>query len=154
MFLLNGPIKIFFKEFQIFLKKTLYYDIKNQILWKYLKKSTWQNIWKTFGRFSYNKFQEPSKDLLTFVLVLKLILWRSQKELLILTVKVMIMSRYRSCFEPYVTDRYRFRANVTQRYSTWHQRSRPLPNFTVTCVTDRNIVCFEQIFKVLLKKLM
>ncbi len=38
-------------------------------------------------------------------------------------------------------------ANVTDRY-------RPLPNFTVTCVTcvtDRNIVCFEQIFKVLLK---
>ncbi len=31
----------------------------------------------------------------------------------IITVKVMIMSRYR--FGPYVTDRYRFRANVTQR---------------------------------------
>ena len=52
------------------------------------------------------------------------------------TVKVMIMSRYR----------YRFRANVTQRYATLHQRYRPLqtvtdryrplPNFTVTCVTS------------------
>ena len=62
------------------------------------------------------------------------------------------MSRYRYRFGPYVTDRYRFRANVTQRYATLHQRYRPLPNFTVPCVksvTDRNTVCFEQIFKVL-----
>jgi hypothetical protein len=75
------------------------------------------------------------------------------------TVKVMIMSRYR--FGPYVTDLYRFRANVTQRdinvthryrpLQTVTDRYRTLPNFTVTCVTsvtDRNIVCFEQIFKV------
>ncbi len=44
--------------------------------------------------------------------------------------------------------------NVTQRYrplQTVTDRYRPLPNFTVTCVTsvtDRNIECFEQIFKV------
>ena len=38
--------------------------------------------------------------------------------LLILTVEVMIMSRYRYRFGPYVTDRYRFRAKVTQRYAT------------------------------------
>ena len=31
------------------------------------------------------------------------------------TVEVMIMSHYRYRFGPYVTDRYRFRANVTQR---------------------------------------
>ena len=73
-------------------------------------------------------------------------------------VTVALPSRYR--FGPYVTDRYRFRANVTQRYSTLPtvtDRYEPLPNFTVTCVTsvtDRNIVCFEHIFKVLLKKLM
>jgi hypothetical protein len=42
------------------------------------------------------------------------------------TVEVMIMSRYRYHFGPYVTDRYRFRANVTQRYVTLHQRYRPL----------------------------
>ena len=43
----------------------------------------------------------------------------------ICTVKVMIMSRYRYRpitvplpFCPYVIDRYRFRANVTQRYAT------------------------------------
>ena len=42
--------------------------------------------------------------------------------------------------------------NVTQRDINVTDRYRPLPNFTVTCVTsvtDRNIVCFEQIFKVL-----
>ena len=42
------------------------------------------------------------------------------------------MSRYRYRFWPYVTDRYRFRANVTQRYATLHQRYRPLQT-----VTDR-----------------
>ena len=55
-------------------------------------------------------------------------------------------SRYR--FGPYVNDRYRFRANVTQCYINVTDRYWPLPNFTVTSVTDRNIVCFEQIFKV------
>ena len=70
----------------------------------------------------------------------------------------MILSRYR--FWPYVTDRYRFRADVTQRYrplQTVTDRYRSLPNFTVACVTsvtDRNIGPFEQIFKVLYKKLM
>jgi hypothetical protein len=47
--------------------------------------------------------------------------------------------------------------NVTQRDITVTDCYRPLPNFTVTCVTsvtDRNIVCFEQIFKVLFRKLM
>ena len=33
------------------------------------------------------------------------------------TVKVMIMSRYRYRFGPYVTDRYHFRANGTQSYA-------------------------------------
>ncbi len=42
------------------------------------------------------------------------------------------MSRYRYRFGPYVTDRYHFRANVNQRYSTLHQRYRPLHT-----VTDR-----------------
>ncbi len=41
---------------------------------------------------------------------------------------------------PTVTDRYWSLTNFTV---TW-----------VTSVTDRNIVCFEQIFKVLLKKLL
>ena len=47
--------------------------------------------------------------------------------------------------------------NITQRDINVTDRYRSLPNFTVTCVTsvtDRNIVCFEHIFKVLLKKLM
>ena len=38
--------------------------------------------------------------------------------------------------------------NVTQRDINVTDRYRSLPNFTVTCVTsvtDRNIVCFEQI---------
>ena len=89
------------------------------------------------------------------------------KDSFISTVKVMIMSRSRYRFWVSVTDRYRFRAYVTQRYPTLlnvtstlptvTDRYRSLPNFTVTCVTsvtDHNIVCFEQIFKVLLKKLM
>ena len=47
--------------------------------------------------------------------------------------------------------------NVTQRDINVTDRYRSLPNFTVTCVTSvtgHKIVCFEQIFKVLLKKLM
>ncbi len=50
--------------------------------------------------------------------------------------------------------------NVTQRYTNVTDHYIPLltvTEFTVTCVTsvtNRNIVCFEQIFKVLLKKLM
>ena len=43
--------------------------------------------------------------------------------------------------------------NVTSTLPTVTDRYRSLPNFTVTCVIDHNIVCFEQIFKVLLKKL-
>ena len=51
--------------------------------------------------------------------------------------------RYRPL--PFSGQRYPTLPTVTDRY-------RSLPNFTVTCVTsvtDRNIVCFEQIFKVL-----
>ena len=48
------------------------------------------------------------------------------------------MSRYRYRFEPYVTVFGPTLPNVTDR-----------SNFTVTSDTDRNIVCFEQIFKVL-----
>jgi hypothetical protein len=74
------------------------------------------------------------------------------------------MSRYRYCpvtvlgptlptvtvFGPTLPNFIQRDINVTDRY-------RPLPNFTinfVTSVTDRNIVCFEHIFKVLFKKLM
>ena len=57
-------------------------------------------------------------------------------------------SRY--SFGPYITDRYRFRANVTQRYATLRiDRYQALPNVTVTCVTDLFIGCFEKRFKVL-----
>jgi hypothetical protein len=66
----------------------------------------------------------------------------------------MIMSRYR--YRP-VTVFGPTLPNITQRDINVTDRYRPLPNLTVTCVTSvtgRNIVCFEQIFKFLLKKLM
>ena len=73
------------------------------------------------------------------------------------TVKVMIMSRYPyrpvtvlGSPLPTVTV---FWADVTQRYETWHHLYRSLPNFTVTSVTDPNIGRFEQIFKILFKKI-
>jgi hypothetical protein len=53
------------------------------------------------------------------------------------------MSRYRDRFGSYVTDRYTTLLTATEFY-----------RYSVTSVTDRNIVCFEHIFKVLLKKLM
>ena len=81
----------------------------------------------------------------------------SQNNIFSFTVEVMIMSRYRyrpvTVFGsplPTVTVFGPTLPNVTQRDINVTDRYRSLP-FTVTCVTsvtDRNIVCFEQIFKV------
>jgi hypothetical protein len=57
--------------------------------------------------------------------------------------------RYRPL--PFSGQRYPTLLNVTPTLPTVTDRYYPLPNFTVTCVTsvtDRSIVCFEQIFKV------
>ncbi len=65
--------------------------------------------------------------------------------------------RYRPL--PFSDQRYPKLLNVTSTLPTVTDLYRSLPNFTVTCVTsvtsvtDRNIVCFEQIFKVLFKKM-